>query len=332
VVFLLIGVGLLGVILYETDLVEVVGRLGQIGAVGVLVVLALYFTAFVIDTVSWQLTLPSVRLDLGWLYRLWKVRMVGEAFNNLIPAATLGGEPVKAVLMKKGYGIGYREGGASLVIAKTVNLLALIAFLALGYALMVRAEWLPVPYGLAAGIGLAVFTLGVGAFAVAQPARFWSWAGGRLSTHHWFRRLAAAMPHIEDMDDRFVDFYWGRRGRFAVAVGLALVNWAIGAVELYYVMRFLGHPISLTDAWVIEAAVQLVRSGAFFIPAGIGMQEGAFFVIIALLTGQPALGLAVAAVRRFREVVWIAWGLVLGWLSPIDGMLAAADLRNARKP
>jgi hypothetical protein len=97
-------------------------------------------------------------------------------------------------------------------------------------------------------------------------------------------------------------------------------------------MRFLGHPISLTDAWVIEAAVQLVRSGAFFIPAGIGMQEGAFFVIIALLTGQPALGLAVAAVRRFREVIWIAWGLVLGWLSPIDGVLAAADLRNARKP
>jgi uncharacterized protein (TIRG00374 family) len=316
-VFLLIGVGLLGVVVAEADLALVAGQLAKIGLLGVVAVLALYFTAFLLDTVSWQLALPRAGLGLSWLYKLWKVRMVGEALNNLIPATTLGGEPVKAVLMKKDHGVGYREAGASLIIAKTVNLLAMIAFLAVGYALMLRAEWPPLIHDTAAGIVLAVFALGIGIFAAAQPRKVWSRFLGRLSTLSWGRRLAGLLPHLEDVDARFVEFYRGQRGRFAAALVLALMNWVIGAIELYVVLRFLGHGISLTDAWVVETVVQLVRAAAFFIPAGIGAQEGAFLVVVAALTGQPSLGLAVAAVRRFREIVWIAWGLVLGWRSPV---------------
>lgn len=316
-VFLLIGVGLLGVVVVETDLAAVAGHLAKIGVAGVLAVLALYFTAFLLDTVSWQLALPRAGLGLSWLYRLWKVRMVGEAFNNLIPATTLGGEPVKAVLMKKDHGIGYREAGASLVIAKTVNLLAMVAFLGIGYALMLRAEWPLFIHDLVAGIVLVVFALGIGVFAAAQPRRVWSRVLGSLSTRPWGRRLTGLLPHIEDVDVRFVEFYRGQRGRFAVALALALVNWVIGAIELYVVMGLLGHAISFADAWVVETVVQLVRAAAFFIPAGIGAQEGAFLVVVATLTGQPPLGLAVAAVRRSREIVWIAWGLALGWRSPI---------------
>jgi len=93
-------------------------------------------------------------------------------------------------------------------------------------------------------------------------------------------------------------------------------------------MYFLGHPVSFVDAWIIEAVAQLVRTGTFFIPASIGAQEGAFMLVCAAMTGSPVLGVAVAVVRRIREIVWIVWGMGLGLmytLKPAAGHMAAEE-------
>ena len=69
--------------------------------------------------------------------------MVGSAINKLTPAAGLAGEPVKAVILKRIYGLPYREGIASLVVAKTANLFALLVFLTIGMALAFGGDSLP---------------------------------------------------------------------------------------------------------------------------------------------------------------------------------------------
>ena len=79
-------------------------------------------------------------------------------------------------------------------------------------------------------------------------------------------------------------------------------------------MKFLGHPISLIDAWIMEAVAQLIRAGTFFIPASIGVQEGAFLAIGSAITGSPSAGFAAAIVRRVREVIWIGWGILVFYL------------------
>jgi len=58
------------------------------------------------------------------------------------------------------------------------------------------------------------------------------------------------------------------------------------------------------------------------VPAGLGFSEAAMVLLFGALTGQPALGLAVALIRRARELIWSAWGLWFGWLTalePADG-------------
>ncbi len=94
----------------------------------------------------------------------------------------------------------------------------------------------------------------------------------------------------------------------------------LGVAEVYFAMMFLGHPITLAEAWVIEAAAQLVRAGVFFIPAGIGAQEGAFLLVCSAVTGVPVLGIAVALVRRVRELVWIVWDSLLGAMYSMRSM------------
>lgn len=311
--YLLIGLGLLTLVLSEIDIADVSERVILVGW-GLAVIFGLYLIAFTIDSFTWQMALVEVPLNGVWMYRTWKIRMVGEVFNTVMPAAGMGGEPVKAVLLKKYYGIGYRAGTASLILGKTINMVSLVIFLVGGFVLIWRAPELPTSYKFVAGLGLLALGAGVGLFFIIQRLKITSVAGSRISRWRIGAWVDGVVHHIHDMDERLVYFYTQHERRFAGAVMLALINWLLGVAEIYYSMLFLGHPVSVADAWIIEAAAQLVRAGAFFIPAGIGVQEGVFFVVCSAMTGIPALGAAVAVVRRIREALWLAWGTLLGFM------------------
>lgn len=311
-IYVLIGALLLAAVLWDTDLAQAWAYLRQVGW-WALAILAVYMVAFVLDCAAWQLALPGIEMNMRWLYRLWKVRMVGEAINNATPLATLGGEPVKAMLLNRLYGIDYPRGFASVVVTRTVILIAMVAFFAIGFAVALRSPALSVAYKLVAGIGLAAFVAGIGGLFVVQRFKVTSRLGRFLGRNRLGRKLEAALGHLHDVEDRMIHFYTKNRAAFAGALALAFVNWVLGVAELYIAMHALGRPVSWAEAWIIESLAQLARAGAFFIPASLGAQEGAFVLVTAALTGDPALGLASSLLRRAREVAVAAWGLALGW-------------------
>src|SRR3546814_6608667 len=139
--------------------------------------------------------LKSARLDCRWLYRLWKVLMVGDAFNNVTPLGTIGGEPVKAALLKTHFSVGYREGAASLVLAKTTNLVGLVVFLAAGFSLTLLHPDLPRASKLAAGIGLAIFAASIAGLFFVQRLRIASRAGSWLGDRRIGRRIGDWVQH-----------------------------------------------------------------------------------------------------------------------------------------
>lgn len=307
------GLALLGLVIAQVDAAEVWARARMIGWIGMALVIALYAAAFAIDSFTWQMAMAGVPLNARWLWRAFKVRMVGETFNNVLPAAGMGGEPVKAMLLNKHYGIGYREGTASIILGRTINMVSQMLFLAVGLG-VVWFSALPGHFKTMAGVGLLGFVAATAVFFYAQRLRVASLTGTWLGRRSWSRRINDILHHIQDMDERLIHFYTRNRARFAAAIALAFVNWVGGVAEIYVMMLFLGHPVSFAEAWMIEAAVQLVRTAGFLIPATIGVQEGAFFLVCGLVTGQPALGVAVALLRRGRELVWLLLGAGLGGL------------------
>ena len=97
-----------------------------------------------------------------------------------------------------------------------------------------------------------------------------------------------------------------------------MCNWFFGAFELYTIFFLLNQKISFLEAIAIETLVQLVRAMLFFIPSNLGTQEGVFILAINVLKDSTPLGLAVAVIRRLREVIWISIGLILGFNQKID--------------
>ena len=232
--------------------------------------------------------------------------MTGEAYNTITPAGGMGGEPLKALILKRRYDVPYTESGASLVLAKTINVIALVLFLAGGFFFMLgdarvgpELQWL-------AATGLAALSIGVGGFILVQRLRMTSRIAAKLGP-----RAARAAAALGEFDQHLVSFYTRDPVRFVLTVLLGLINWLLGTAAVWVSLHLMGEPVSFADAWVIEAMVQMVRAATFFIPASLGAQEAIIMVVTGAITGDPGQGLAVALLRRGRELLWVLAGLAL---------------------
>jgi glycosyltransferase 2 family protein len=68
--------------------------------------------------------------------------------------------------------------------------------------------------------------------------------------------------------------------------------------------------VGLVEAFVIESLIQAVSSAAFFVPGGLGVQEGAFVLIGGALGISPQTSLALAGARRIRDLLIFVPGLI----------------------
>lgn len=313
-VFAVIGITLLAVILWQVDLGAVLAQVSSIGW-GIMIVFGVYLMAFLSDTVSWRLVIRRDQLAKLSFLTLFNIRMIGAAWNRVTPFLGLAGEPIKAVLLKRYHGVEYNEGAASLVIAKTANLIALVIFLTGGLGVALISDGLPQGYRVGAMIALAMLSTGIVLLFIVQRFRLSSKSGGWLSRQWFGAPIVNILDQMQSFDDRLAEAYTQDRRRFVLAVVMTLANWLLGVVELWVTMWLLGFPITLAEAWCADAAVELVRAATFFIPAGIGTQEAALVLVLGHITGQPPLGLAVAIIRRIREIVWIIWGFAINWFA-----------------
>jgi uncharacterized protein (TIRG00374 family) len=316
---ILVGTALLGVVLYQTDLAAVWLQLLRLGWAGLLLVLLVHLASHVTLAASWLFTVRAVPATPAWLYRLSKVLMVGFALDTTTPLAGFGGEPIKAILLKRQYGIPYRDATASLVLARTTDLAGELLFVLVGLALLLsspRPALEALPYRLVACVGVALMAAFMGLLVFAQQRRAlgllrrWlerRWSGTRAAHEH----AVAALRGLQEVEDRLAAYYRAEPGRCALSLGLAFAGWLVDAGAVYLGLTLLGHPVTVTDAVLIEAFLTIVRSALFMVPADLGTQEGALMLICGALLGSPAAGLALAAIRRARDLVWIPAGLAL---------------------
>jgi glycosyltransferase 2 family protein len=318
----LLGAALLGFVVAQTNLDEVWRHLHALGVGGIALMFLLYLVAFLFEVLSWQLTLVSVPITPRWVYRLFNILMFGSAFEKVTPFAGLGGEPIKAVALKRHFGVPYREGTASLVLTRMSDVVALILFVTMGLCLILSEDVLSVPFQIGAIAGLTLLVANTIGFFVVQRYRVFSRLHAWLDRRFGERigaRVGAVLDGIHDVEDHLVNFYTARPGRFVASISAAFFQWMMGAAAAYAALDLLGHPVSFADAIVIEAVTLLVISTLFFVPGDLGTQEVAMVTIVEGLTGSSGLGLALAAIRRAHDLLWIAWGLAIGGKYSVTG-------------
>ncbi len=314
--YLAAGAALFAVLLFAFDIGGALALVWKAGAFGIAGLCLAFFAAFAADVGVWHLCQPNLAYRVAWFCRLLRVRLVGEAFNLVMPAGGFGGEPVKAVLLKTHYGVAYPDSSAGIVLARIVAIVGQCSFVVLAVVAMRVAVPLPPALEAGAWAGLAALIFMTASFVLLPKMKLSTRLGRQLDRRRWARGLVAGLRNVETVEAAVGGF--GRRhpGRYACALGLSLFRWSLGALEMWLALRLVGFPIAPAEAFVLEGILQMTRSVSFFIPANLGTQDGALALVAAAITGSPAAGLGAALLRRLREIVFVALGLALGgWYS-----------------
>ncbi len=303
----LVGVGLLGVLVYETGPLRLLSHLTALGWYAPLIFLP-YAISTAFDTAGWRLTFAHRPPALGLLYL---IRLAGEAVNNVTPTAYLGGEPVKAYVLHR-YGVPLAEGTTSVILAKTALTVSQMAFVVLGAALYFtqRGE---------ARTGLpTLLAMAAAGAMIAALLVIWQRRGLVESVARLARRIlprARSVARLErratEVDAQLRGFYAAHPGAAVASVLFHLGGWVVGAAEVSMIMLLIGHPVAWSEAIMIEALAQPVRLLGIVVPATIGVQEAGGMLIFRMLGLAPELGLALMLLKRVREIGFSLLGLTL---------------------
>ena len=313
-VYLLFGIGLLVFIFNKVDFNSFLYELNKL-RFNFLAILIIYFIGFILDSYSWQICIQNLVKTKLKLHQIFKIRIIGEAFNYIF--FQVGGEPIKAFLLKNNFGIKYKSSFGSLILAKTIILFALIIFCFIGLISIFYTNKFGDKFEQVSLIGFLLFSTLITLFFIVQRYKLTS------KLHNIFKNKLSKkfnkyFRHLQETEHKIADFYKKTKKDFFKILFINLFNWFLGALELYTIFFLLNEKISFLEAVAIETLVQLVRAMLFFIPSNLGTQEGVFVLAVNVLKDSTPLGLAVAIIRRLREVIWISIGLMLGFNEKIN--------------
>jgi putative membrane protein len=255
------------------------------------------------DTQAWRTLLAPINRDkrAGMLFLLW-VSAVREAVARLLPSVGIGGEVVGVRLARLRLP-DTAAISATVVLEVLVTITVLYLFAAIGLLLMAR---LAVARDKVDIIGTALLvTLPLPLLLV------WLLRRSLVFTQlHRFivkilgdgHRLAIQLDGVR-LDAEIVRLFAQPR-LLARAFAWQFPGYLIGAVETWYALYLLGHPVGAGAAVAIEALAQATRHATFLVPASVGVQEAAvvLFGYVAGVGGEVALSLAL--VKRMREIVF----------------------------
>jgi uncharacterized protein (TIRG00374 family) len=277
-----------------------------------------------ITHLSWRLAVivcfPAVLVaffdTLGWRYAFLREavpfralaasRLAGEAFNMTTPTAAVGGEAVKAWLLRGHAPLDATL--ASVIVAKTTITLGQGLYFLVGVVVALETELAgsPLMYGML--WFLAIEAIALGLFVLVQTRGMLGWTGRMLERIGI--RPARVQGVLGRVDDSLGEFYRTAPGRLGLSIWFHFVAWALGSVETWLLLKFLGSEVSLATATVIEAFSTGVKVATFLIPASLGALEGGFVATFAMLGLSPTTAISFSLVRRLREAAWVAIGLV----------------------
>ena len=307
-----LGALTLSLLVWHIGITRIYEAVTQLGPSAMAAILLPSLLMYVLEAYGWQVTLGLGAKDVPF-WRVLAIRTAGEVVNMTTPTAYVGGEPLKAYLLAR-QGVPLIEGLASVVTAKTTMTIAQILFILAGIGL---GFWLLGSDGsarqtvTAALVSVGLLLFGVGAFVLIQRQGMFTWMLKIL------RRLGLRLEYLEsreqqlmELDRTIADFYGRRQAAFLLSTVLFLLGWLAEALEVFVMVLCLGEPITVLSAVAIGALSVFIKGGTFFIPGSLGAQDAGNLLLLTAFGYGEVTGITFALLRRFREFVWIAIGLL----------------------
>ncbi len=293
----LAGIGAVAYLLAAHGIDQVFRALQLAGWTGLTALTLMHGVTTLLCALAWWLLLRAFS-PARWQTFLW-VRWLRDGLDAVVPVMPVSGELI-GMRMLALRGVALADAGT--VADLTAELLTQAAFAATGLALLHRSRphaayhtWIAVGIGAMAlqYVGF-LFAQKKGLFRLIKHPFDWLTKRGRMG--------ASSAEDDAPLHERILRVY-RQHIAFYGCLALHFVAWIITGLEMWLGLWFMGQPRSVADVLILESLVYAIRAITFFIPLGAGVQEGGYVLIGGLLGIDATVALAVALLKRGRDLL-----------------------------
>lgn len=267
---------------------------------------SLYF-----DSLAWVMLMGRNKLSL---YSAFLITWISQTSSKFIPTGNITGEVVRFYLAKK-TGQNFSEASSSVLMdlfIATFSLL-IVGLLTFVFIIIKKIEYQFSIYILYLISAITLILMGCLIFFFIIRKRMIS-------------KLIAFMPKINFISKRNIFSILKldlalfklsfKKKKLIQAMIYRLLGWIGGAFEIYVFLWIIGVDAKLIDVVLMESVTAIIRSVAFFIPAGLGVQEFAFVMVGEFIGYSGVVSFSIAMGRRLREIMVgipaiFAWFIIL---------------------
>ncbi len=281
---------------------------------GILLIFAVRALPIVCDAIGWRVLFP-VAWRPPMVPTFW-VRWISESVNALLPVAQIGGEVVRTRLIgRPAFVRAPRIAGAlaaaTVVADLTTGMVATMVFSLMGVVLLLQRT---TSEAMSTGLYWAMAAMAgmLAIFFVAQRSGLLTGVVRRIAGKLGGSLAAAVSGGTAAFERALAEVYRDKLA-FVHSTAWRLLSWLVGAIEIWLALRLQGIEISAADALMIESIGATIRSAAFAVPGGLGLQEGTLLVLGQMIGLSPQSALAVALIKRVRELAVGLPALAVWW-------------------
>jgi putative membrane protein len=278
-----------------------------------------------LDALAWWVLFPkSDRLSL---WQLFWMRWIGESVSTLVPSAAVGGDIVRARLAAIN-GAPLPIAAGTVLVDLTLGVFTQAAFTVLGVVLLVdvtgqRNFVRPTLVGTLVGI------VGVAGFYFVQRLgmfRFLAKIIARLANSPEWQSLVQSGETL----DRTIRTLYARRRAVVMCCVWTIISLVAGSGEIWIALHALDLHATFVNALILQSMVLTIRSAAFAVPGGLGVQEGGYLFVGNLLGIPGDAAFALSLIARVRELALGIPGVICWQLIEARRLWRARLAANAR--
>lgn len=266
--------------------------------------LAAAFMVYVLSSYKWRLILEAqghkVRLP-----RLMTYRLASFSIGYLTPFARLGGEPIRAYMLKK-HKVNSTHAFSSVFIDKTVETVIDAILIVFIIVLLLATFTIPSATREILMIGMLLIAALLFVFYYVSSKQ------GILTTlmhlipkKKVFRKVKLKLVDIDKATQHFFDNKKECLGKIII---VSIFQWAVIFTEFKLATMIIGYDASMTEILLMILATGL--STLIPVPAGLGVLEASQFSLFELLGIGGGMGIALSLLIRFKDLLLMLFGLM----------------------
>ncbi|MDF1498181.1 MAG: lysylphosphatidylglycerol synthase transmembrane domain-containing protein [Patescibacteria group bacterium] len=265
----------------------------------------------IVGSLRWKIIIDSQNSHKIAFIKVLRAKLAGFAVSYITPSVLVGGEPVRAYMIKEEAGYDWERSFASVIIDQAIFFFAVLLFMIMGFIFLFDHFNLPV--SIFYGFGIIIF------FTFIIFYLFYSRLINDNSDGHGFfmfiikttrldkfRLVKNIEKNIEKMEKIIAMFFKKESGAFVKAFALSVFEILIYSILIWIIISYLGETVDF--AYSISIFFILTLANFVPIPGSLGSFEAGLTFIFNLLDFGKSNGFTFSLIYRFVNVALVSVG------------------------